>query len=908
MVPIRKKDNSIRICVDYRKLNEVTLPDSYPLPRIRDCLDALEGAKWFSTLDCTSGFFQVQNHPSDMDKTAFVCSKGLFAFRVMPMGLVNSPATYQRLMEHIMSGLQYEKCLIYLDDCIVYSKTFDEHITRLDEVFTRINKANLKFTPKKCHIFKDEVKFLGHIVSQKGIATCEEKVTAVKEWPVPTCLKEVRSFLGLASYYRRYIQSFSTISAPLNKLSQKGETFLWTSECQNAFEKLKEALVSAPILGYPNIDDQFFLDCDASSVGIGAVLSQFQNGQERVIAYFSKTLNRAQRQYCVTRRELLAIVEAVKHFHQYLYGVSFIVRTDHGAISWLRNFRNPSGILARWLEVLSSYRFEIKFRAGSRNLNADGLSRRPCSSCVHCEKREQEERDEQLKSRLTSTSVVDTKIRNREMLCLGTGEITPKRTEEVKECEDISSVDRQDGSGINSTKSDPFDRGAPMPARKFVKDRDLVATNSFPFEMDNECVSSVYVRDIHCSDGNMMTSWENETDFVKWKEAQVQDPILSIVYNWMDTNQRPNWEDISRTDDETKTYWAQWSRLVLHKSVLCRKYFDVKTDTHFLQILVPSSLRDEVLTQLHDNVTAGHLGTTKTMEKVQKRFYWCKYKEFIENWCNKCSSCQSRRLPKLRPLAPMKQCQVGVPFERVCLDLLGPFPESKNKNKYVLSICDQFTRWVELYPLKNMEAVTIANIFINEFVSRFGLCRQLLTDQGRQFESILFKEICDLLDIDKKRCTSFHPQTNGIQERFNRTIEDMLSKYVSANQKDWDDYLPLLLLAYRSSVHESTKQTPYMMMFGRHALLPIDLLCCPPTTETKTTSHGYVLGLQERLQKVHNLARSEMTKASDRQKKTYDHRVHLIPYKKETWCGFGYVIEQSAFAQNFSQGGRVPIS
>ena len=228
----------------------------------------------------------------------------------------------------------------------------------------------------------------------------------------------------------------------------------------------------------------------------------------------------------------------------------------------------------------------------------------------------------------------------------------------------------------------------------------------------------------------------------------------------------------------------------------------------------------------------------------------------------------------------MSQNRLGVPMECVCLDLLGPFPKSRSRNKYVLSIVDQFTRWVELFPINNMEAITIAKMFVNEFVSRYGLSRQILTDQGRQFESVLFKEICALMDIDKKRNTSSHPQTNGIQERFNRTIEDMLSKFVSANKRDWDEYLPLLLLAYRSSVHESTKQTPYMMFFGRHALLPVDLLCCPPCTETKMSSNEYVLELQALLRKVYSIARTEMNKASDRQKKTYDHRVHVIPYKE----------------------------
>ena len=378
--------------------------------------------------------------------------------------------------------------------------------------------------------------------------------------------------------------------------------------------------------------------------------------------------------------------------------------------------------------------------------------------------------------------------------------------------------------------------------------------------METECDSNVHVRGVHCSDGYCEPAWENDQNFIKRKEVQVLDPVL---YDWVDKKQHPKWEEISGTDEKMKTYWAQWPRLLLHKGVLCRKYLDVKTDTHFLQILVPCSSREEV----HDHLTGGYLGTTKTIEKVKKRFYWYKYKEFIENWVKKCPKCQARRLPKLRPRAPMKQDRVGVPMERVYLDLLGPFPERRNKNKYVLPIVDQFTRWVELFPIRNVEAVTVAKVFVNEFVSRYRLSRQILTDHGAQFESLLFKEICELLDIDKKRSTSFHPQTNGIQERFNRTIEDMLSKFVSTNQRDWDEYLPLFLLAYRSSVHESIKQTPYMMFFGRHALLPVYLLCCPSCSERKMPSHEYVLELQELLQKVHNLARSEMNKASDRQKK-----------------------------------------
>ena len=872
-VPIKKKDGSIRICVDYRKLNEVTLPDSYPLPRVQDCLDALEGASWFSVLDCTSGFFQIETHPNDRDKTAFICHKGLFEFKVLPMGLINSPATYQRILETIMAGKQYETCLIYLDDLIVYSKTFDEHLQRLDEVFERISFANLKFSPKKCFLFSRETKFLGHRVSANGVSTCDDKVVAVKEWPIPTCVKDLRAFLGLASYYRRFIKSFSTIAAPLNKLTEKGVNFRWSSECQTAFDSLKSALVSAPILGYPNSHDTLYLDCDASSVGIGAVLSQVQNGQERVIAYFSKSLNKTQRQYCVTRRELLAIFEAVKHFHCYLYGVQFIVRTDHGALSWLMKFKNPSGQLARWLEVLSTYRFTIEHRAGVKHGNCDSLSRvnRPCSACIHCERREQEEREAQSNDvdncRCNQSKSEKRETGSNSVIFNGQREKTPTNLTK-NESENILSFEAEMPI-CNDSRTDNCDD----------KGWDSMAKSPNPYGSEKSENENGQVNHIQGQKCYNINSSEVDVNMEKWKEAQILDSSISVLYKGKQQNMRPSWEDISHTNKETKTYWAQWSRLELHNGVLCRKYFDTKTDTTFLQIVLPKSLRDEILTELHDHVTSGHLGTMKTLEKVKRRFYWHDYKAFVESWCRKCLQCQSRSLPKLRPRAPMKQSRTGTPLQRVSLDLLGPFPETeKNHYKYVLSICDHFTRWIELYPMRDMEASTVARIFVEEFVSRHGLVRQILTDQGRQFESKLFQEICQLLDIDKKRSTSFHPQTNGIQERFNRTIEDMLSKYVSANQRDWDKYLPILLLAYRSSIHESTHQTPYMMMFGRHALLPVDLVCPQPSTEREMTSHEYVDALKERLEKVYKLTQSEMAQACDRQKKTYDHRIYVIPY------------------------------
>lgn len=251
IVLVTKKDGSIRYCIDYRKLNEVTQKDSYPLPHIDDSLNALRGSQWFSCLDLASGYWQVAMDPKDKEKMAFVTTHGFYQFKVMPFGLCNAAATFERLMENVLAGLNFEICLLYIDDIIVYSKDFHSHVNHLDVVLQQLQEAGLKVSPKKCDFFKDQVAFLGHIVSQEGISTSPDKVSAIKEWPVPKSVTDVRSFLGTCSYYRRFIKQFTDIARPLHKLTEKTEKFTWTPQCDEAFKNLKIALTSAPILRYP---------------------------------------------------------------------------------------------------------------------------------------------------------------------------------------------------------------------------------------------------------------------------------------------------------------------------------------------------------------------------------------------------------------------------------------------------------------------------------------------------------------------------------------------------------------------------------------------------------------------------------------------------------------------------------
>ena len=377
IVMIKKKDGSWRFCVDFRKVNSMTQKDAYPLPRIDETLEALTGSQFFTTLDLALGYWQVEMEEADRKKTAFSTREGHFEFNVMPFGLTNAPATFQRLMECVLAGLTYEQCLIYLDDIVVFSVTFDQHLERLKKVFHHLAEAGLKLKPSKCHFAKSEIRYLGHIVSRQGIQADPDKTSAMISFPVPSDIKELRQFLGLTNYFRRFIKGYSSIAEPLHKLTRKTEGgFKWNSECQNAFQHLKHLLVSPPILAYPQFQLPFVVASDASGCAIGAVLSQEHEGEEKVIAYWSRQLSKAERNYSTIEREALAVVAAVKEFFPYLYGKSFNLLTDHNPLTSLRGLKDTGGRITRWLLFLQQFDIVIKYRAGKSNGNADGMSRR----------------------------------------------------------------------------------------------------------------------------------------------------------------------------------------------------------------------------------------------------------------------------------------------------------------------------------------------------------------------------------------------------------------------------------------------------------------------------------------------------------------------------------------------------
>ena len=355
-----KKDGTLRLCIDYRLLNKITIKDKFPLPRIDDTIDALYGARYFTTLDLLSGYWQIEINEADKHKTAFICELGLFEFNRMPFGLTNAPSTFQRAMNNIFKKELYKYVLVYLDDIIIYSKTFEDHLVHLRRVFELLLSAGLRLNRTKCEFFKNKIDYLGYIVSKDGIAPNMKKIESITKYPEPTNQKELGTFLGLASYYRKFVRAFAEKAHPLTALTKKSAQWKWGTEERDAFNCIKQCLTTKPILGYPDFTREFIIYTDASGYGIGAVLAQMQapalpdtsetseansaeaGDREVVIAYTSKHLSEREAKWSTTEKECYAIIHAIEVFRPYLYGRSFTVFTDHRPLEWLMSKPEPA--------------------------------------------------------------------------------------------------------------------------------------------------------------------------------------------------------------------------------------------------------------------------------------------------------------------------------------------------------------------------------------------------------------------------------------------------------------------------------------------------------------------------------------------------------------------------------------
>ena len=827
VVMVKKRDGSFRMCIDFRGLNGVSKQDAYPLHRIDETLESLGNAKWFCTADLSSGYWQIKMSPESKEKTAFCTRKGLFEWNVMPFGLSSAVATFQRLMETMLGDMRYTSCLVYIDDLFLYGSDFDSTLDRLKELCERLRNAKLKLKPKKCTFFQKSVLFLGHKVGENGIETDPEKVEAVSNWKVPENKKEVKSFLGTVGYYRRFIHNYSTVAKPMTSLTSNSTEFIWTLKCQAAFESLKNSLLTAPILGYPKDEGEFILDTDASNVGIGGVLSQVQNGQEVVISYGSRTLNEHELNYCVTRKELLAVVAHIRLFRSYLLGRHFTVRTDHGSLRYWRKFKDPVDQLGRWLDFLQSFDFEVISRPGTQHGNADGLSRK-------------------------------------ETLCIADG----KKKCFCKQFEDLE-----------------LDPPVVIETQKYAEIG--IQVDSFEFEAVKMTTEKCEARVVE-----VLQFWT----IAEMRAAQEEDTDIGPILKLREASEtKPVWENVSHLSADSKLLISEWSRLCIKDDLLHRIWENNKGDVKYMQLAIPSACREKVLYSTHDHVTTGHNGGLRTYLRVREKFFWPKMRDHIRRWVMTCKTCQERKGPVAKAKAPMSTYIVGAPGERVSTDISGPYSETERGNKWIICFGDLFTKYCVAVPLPDITAPTVAEAFIESWVCYFGVPKEIHSDKGAQYESAVFTEMCKLLGLEKTRTTTMNPQSNGFIEHMNRTFCNMLNCVVKENPFEWDMMIKLCMLAYNSSVQESTHETPSMLAMGNQPILPVDFLT--PTFDPSGTrqrfnsAQEYVLYLQARLQKVQAKARESMQGAALKQTKQYNNRLKVNAYERGAQVYYFYPVK-----------------
>lgn len=819
VVLVRKKNNTWRFCVDYRGLNSVTIKDSHPLPRVDDTLDALSGATWFSTLDFSDGYWQVEVAQEDREKTAFTTGQGLYQFKSMPMGLTNAPATFQRVMELVLRGLPWHICMVYLDDILIYSRSFEAHLSALEEVFTRIGTAGLRLNARKCNLARDHVVFLGHVISAVGLRPDPRNTDKVKTWPVPRSATEVRAFLGLCSYYRRFVRSFAQRAAPLNHLTGKDIQFQWTADCQEAFEFLRDALCAEPIMSHPDFTQRFTLCTDASQVAVGAVLAQEVDGLEKVVAYASHSLTAAERRWSTYDRELWAIVWAVRSFRHYLGLLPFTIVTDHRPLLGLRRLpidNDRTGRRSRWALELDPYDWVIVHKSGAQHTNADALSRRPDPYAVQMD--------------------CDAPGAAHTLVNTGTQTVMENDPSAVCAVDTPATIPTTD---LSSSPHSPPDLQTPT-------DQALIYTLSH--------------------NGSTV------------RELQQKDADIGQVLSWLENGQRPPRWRLKGASRGLRRLWHEFPRLAFMDGLLCRVVWlsDAGQST---QIVVPAVLVPEVLGHLHGAPLTAHLAYERVLARARSVCYWPNMHSDIRTWCEQCYACQRRKSPVPRHHAPMRTSQAERPFQRVAADILE-LPVTSKGNRYVLVVEDYFTKFVNLYAIPDQTATTVAECLFKDYILEHGVMETLHTDMGRQFESDVVRHLCGMLGVKKTRTTPYNPKSDGMVERFNRTLIDQLAKTLLSCEGEWDSFLLQVAFAYNTSVHSSTGFTPYFLTHGREARTPVDVVLGPLVQgdSVRGPPGDFVSSLLKCLDTAFGQTRDNNLAASERQKTYYDTRLRHNPY------------------------------
>ena len=863
IVLAKKHGGGIRICIDYRRLNALTQGDAYPVPRIGTLLEQLAGSSVFTTLDLMSGYLQVPMEKSSIKYTAFSEGYDLYEFVVMPFGLTTAPLTFQRMMNELFSNLVRRSVLIYVDDVVVYSKSGKEHLEHLREVFKVLEQAGLKLKGSKCRFAQDEIVYLGHKVSGRGLQADNSRFAAVQQLAVPRDKKEVQHFLGLVGWYRQYIPNFAHIAEPLTLLTRKDEVWRWNKEQEQAFQTLKEALVTGKILAFPDLARRFRLRTDASDVAAAAVLEQRYDNEWKPCAFWSKTFEKAERNYSTSEREAYAAYLAMLQYRQYLIHRPFTLITDHASLRYLR--KAPKLYNRKWERYvmdLEEFQYDIEYKPGKSNTIADALSRL---------RKQAGERDE---GTICSYPPTDNMIT---ITMVGAITRTQKRMEKEEEArrqrnpQQPTTQEEKEKETQSTHKSGTQDKineqQSPQQEGKYDDDE-----NQSQLEKQQRAWDKIKEMKSKDTSGK-----EEETSCIKqtaaaqiaMKETPLFDPEISL-HNIKQQQKKDQFiETIKKNLRDDKGRIADTYCVI--NDVLYKKQHNK------LLVVIPKNIATYIIQKAHEDVLAGHQGVQSTANRLRS-FGWCRqFMPLVEEVVRQCTVCQRHRRQLLVEPAATNNSSIIVdrPFKRIAMDFVGELDTTSEGYKYILVIIDLHTRYVVARPTKDQTSETVAKTLVDEWITKpFGIPDTIMSDNGKSFVSETMMNVYKMLGINKVNTVPYMPQHNGHCERVNSSIMKQLRMHVEQVQDKtaWQERLQTAVAAYNTSIHSATGYSPAQLLFGFNPRMPIEMQIVDEAIEQPAKPiHNYIHQWLEELRVARKRAVLIQQEAVERREKDVTH-------------------------------------
>jgi transposase InsO family protein len=802
IVPKRDENGektNYRLVVDFRRLNEATVPIQFPIPQIDSIINQLTHSKLFSILDLHSAFYQIKLDTKSRSLTTFQNNNFSYRFLSMPMGLCTSPSTMQQGANLLFDDLLNKGVNIYLDDIIVYSKTFSEHLDLLREVFSRLRKHNFKLKPNKCKFLQKEVEYLGYIINENGSRPNPLKTKCINDFPTPKNVVETQRFLGLCNYYRKYIRNYAEIARPIYNLLKKDCTFVWSDSCEKAFGFFKEKLSNPPILIFPDFSQQFIITTDASNCAVGAVLSQGQVPNDKPIQYASKVLTAAQKNYSTIEKELYAIIFGIETFRHYVFGYSFTLYTDHKPLTYIFNFKNPSSRLYRWKLFLSEYNFKIIYRKGTQNCVADALSR--IEYVAH-----------DLSDILQSTSTTNILTRS-------------KDKERIQNALNASGASSPDLCKQNAS----YDFYEIEEKNDILTDSSVVHHIFYFFESEN-CELRRKLEYKHKANIELPSNIvpfipysidENKTIFVtpihKIESERIEQFKL-LFSTILDICNNKNYAEIAvNFDIKSPKLYFEFKHL--YKQIF--KLSNIKTQFFLSKILYIYDMDHilEILNTYHNSSIAGHCSFEKTKNAIKRYYSWPTLNKDIKNFVSNCQICRKSKIARHTKSPMVITSTSDFPFQKVYIDFVIVEKQYKNKYPCIFTCVDELTKYAVAIKARDCTAITAAKKFVKHVVLKYNIPEAVVSDRGSAFLSETFSEITKLFKIKKITTTPYRPNSN-IVERFHRSLSHHLITCVHSNPTTWDENIHCAVFAYNNAVNSATGFSPHELIFGFNIQLP----------------------------------------------------------------------------------------